>query len=150
MKKLKNILFILLVLLYVTGCGSTRKCLDVSEIQSILESSDFEVYDSTEQVGYAEKALYGIKGKVTANFVKGKKKYDIQGVFLDECKNVYSKTTSDYKNETNGGKNWTYLVVTDSTNYYFVGWIDDSYITITAPADQEKIMNKLVKDLGFK
>lgn len=150
MKKLKKVLIVLLMCICVSGCGSTKETLDPRDIQSILEEASFEIYDSTEQVGYAEKAFYGIKGQVTANFVKGEKKYDIQGVFLDECKNVYSKVTNDYKRVNDGGKNWTYLIVTDKDKYYFVGWVDDSYITIDAPADQEKLMNKLVKELGFK
>lgn len=150
MKKFKYILMSLMVMVLLCGCGGVKEAKEPSEIQNILESYSFDVYDTTDQVGYADKALYGIKGQVKANYVKGSKKYDIQGIFLDECKNVYNKVTSDYKKEDDGGDNWTYLIVTDTEKYFFVGWIDDTYIAIESPIDQEKIMNKLVKELGFK
>lgn len=149
MKKLKLIGVSLFVLLFLCACG-TKEAKTPSEIQSILESYKFEVYDSTEKVGYADTALYGIKGQVKANYVKGNKKYDIQGIFLDECKNIYGKVSAGYEKQDNGGDNWTNLTVTDDDNYYFVGWIEDSYIVIEAPKDQKKIMDSLVKDLGFK
>lgn len=149
MKKLKIVFMSLMVVCLLCGCGK-KDVKDPTEIQSILENSNFEVYDTTDQVGYADRALYGIKGQVKANYVKGNKKYDIQGIFLDECKNVYKKVTGDYSKEDNGGDNWTYLIVKDSEKYYFVGWIEDTYIVIESPADQEKIINKLVKELGFK
>ncbi len=148
--KFKYVIMSLLVVVLLCGCGGTKTSKDPSEIQSVLENANFDVYDTTDQVGYADRALYGVKGQVKANYVKGNKKYDIQGIFLDECKNIYNKVEADYKKEDNGGDNWTYLIVTDSENYYFVGWIEDSYIAIESPADQEKLMNKLVKELGFK
>lgn len=148
--KFKYVIMSLLVVVLLCGCGGTKTSKDPSEIQSILENANFDVYDTTDQVGYADTALYGVKGQVKANYVKGNKKYDIQGIFLDECKNIYNKVEADYKKEDNGGDNWTYLIVTDSEHYYFVGWIEDSYIAIESPADQEKLMNNLVKDLGFK
>lgn len=150
MKILKKLFLVLVVMCFLCGCGAPKVTKDPSEIQSVLEDAKFDVYDSTEQVGYASKALYGVKGEVKANYVKGDKKYDIQGIFLDECKNVYNRASTDYKKETDGGDNWTYLIVTDDTKYYFVGWIEDTYIVIESPIDQEHIINKLVKDLGFK
>lgn len=150
MKKIKYLIMSLAVIILLCGCGGTRNAKSASDIQSILEKYQFEVFDSTEQVGYADKALYGIKGQVKANYVKGNKKYDIQGIFLDECKNVYNKVLNDYEKEDKGGDNWTYLVVTDSEKYYFVGWVEDSYIAIESPADQTKLMNKMVNELGFK
>lgn len=148
--KFKYVIMSLLVVVLLCGCGGTKTSKDPSEIQSILESANFDVYDTTDQVGYADTALYGVKRQVKANYVKGNKKYDIQGIFLDECKNIYNKVEADYKKEDNGGDNWTYLIVTDSEHYYFVGWIEESYIVIESPVDQEKLMNNLVKDLGFK
>lgn len=150
MKKIKYLIMLLAVIILLCGCGGTRNAKSPSDIQSILEKYQFEVFDSTEQVGYADKALYGIKGQVKANYVKGNKKYDIQGIFLDECKNVYNKVLNDYEKEDKGGDNWTYLVVTDSEKYYFVGWVEDSYIAIESPADQTKLMNEMVNELGFK
>lgn len=148
--KFKYVIMSLLVVVLLCGCGGAKTSKDPSEIQSILENANFDVYDTTDQVGYADRALYGVKGQVKANYVKGNKKYDIQGIFLDECKNIYNKVEADYKKEDDGGDNWTYLIVVDSEYYYFVGWIEDSYIAIESPADQEKLMNKLVKELGFK
>ncbi|MCH5166738.1 MAG: hypothetical protein J1F35_02485 [Erysipelotrichales bacterium] len=149
MKKLKVSILILSILLLV-GCGSVKESVDPATLQSILRENKFEVYDATSQVGYATSALYATRGDIKVNFVKATKKYDVQGVFLDESRNIYSVVGADYKHESNGGKNWTYLVVTNETDYYFVGWIDDSYITVSAPIDQQKRMNNIVKELGYK
>lgn len=151
MKRFK-ILVILLTSILLVGCGKSSVKEDVNPVtfQKILEENKYTVLDTTEQIGYASRGLYGYKSDIKINYVQGNKKYDIQGVFLDECTNVYNEMGEDYKQQTDGGKNWSYLIVTTDTNYYFVGWINDSYITITAPAEQTKKLNKLVEELGYK
>lgn len=149
MKKFKIGILIISILLLV-GCSSTKEDVDPSTVQSILESKNYKVYDLTDTVSYASKALYASKLTAIINYVQGIKKYDIQGIFLDECTNVYNEVGSVYEKKTDGGDNWTYLIVTTEEDYYFVGWVNDSYITITASIDQEKTMNALAKELGFK
>ena len=149
MKLFKKLLLVLIVPLLLCGCAGTKESKDPSEIQSILEEAKFDVYDSTEQVGYASRALYGIKGEAKANYVKGDKKYDIQGIFLDECKNVYSVCGNDYKKDDNVGDNWTNLTVTNKETYYYVGWVGDSYITIVAPISYQSEMEAMIGKLGF-
>ena len=149
MKKFK-LCIIILMMIIVTGCNTTKENIDVVSFQNTLEENNFKVYDITDEYGYATRAIYASKGSATINYVEGKKKYDIQGIFLDECKNVYNTASADYKDKTDGGKNWTYLTVTDDDNYYFVGWVENSYITIKAPKDQETKMNNLAKELGYR
>lgn len=149
MKKFK-VIALLLVTILLVGCSSTKENIDPAKLQATLSDKKFDIYDTTSKVGYASNALYATKGKVKINFVKGSKRYDVQGIFLDECKNIYSVAGSDYTHETDGGKNWTYLIVYNDTDYYFVGWVNDSYISLSAPVDQMKKMNNLVKELGYK
>ncbi len=150
MKKFKYLFVILFITVFLCGCGTTKSVPEPRDVQKVLEEYKFDVFDTTEQVGYSESALYATKGQVKANYVKGSKKYDIQGIFLDECKNIYKKVTANYKKKDDGGKNWTNLTVTDDDKFYFVGWIEDSYIVIESPVDQEKLMKTMVKELGFK
>lgn len=148
MKKIKYVLLIVMVVL-LTGCNSSKDNPDASSIKSILEENNYTVTDATSSYDYSEVAYYTSKLSTKITFVKGNKKYDIQGIFLDECENVYLVAEDDYEKKINGGKNWTTLKVTDSTNYYFVGWIGDSYIKIESTISNEDKLDKLVSDLGF-
>lgn len=149
MKKLKCLLIILLLLVFVPGCAKEKELIDVTKVRSIMENYNINVTDITEKYGYATQAYYGYKDDIKINFVKGNKRYDIQGIFLDECKNVYSVCGNDYKKNTNVGDNWTNLTVTNKETYYYVGLVGDSYITIVAPISFQKDMESLVLELGF-
>lgn len=141
---------LIMSVLLLVGCSNAKEDIDPATVQSILESKNYKVYDLTGTVSYASKAIYASKLTAVINYVQGIKKYDVQGIFIDECTNVYSKAGSNYEKKTDGGENWTYLIVTTDEDYYFVGWVSDSYITITASIEQEKAMNALAKELGFK
>lgn len=149
MKRFKYLFLVLVLSFFITGCGSTSKNVDVTTVKSKMEDYNLTVTDTTDKYGYATQAYYGYKDDIKINFVKGEKRYDIQGIFLDECKNVYSVCGNDYKKSDDGGDNWTTLTVTNTTTYYFVGWVGDSYITITAPLSQQSKMENLIEDLGF-
>lgn len=150
MKKFKFLSIMLLIVFLLTGCGSTKKTIDDTIVQDVLEKYDYQVFDSSEKVGYAKSAYVGNKTSAKVNFVKGTKKYDIQGVFLDECKNVYTVAGTDYEHTTKGGKNWTYLEVVNEKTFYFVGWVDDAYITLNVPIEQKRKAQNMVKELGFR
>ena len=149
MKSIK-IGILLLVSILLVGCSTTKENIDPTNIINTLRDNKYEVFDTTEEVGYASTAYYAYKNEIKINFVKATKKYDVQGVFLDECRNIQSVAGGNYKQETDGGKNWTYLIVTNETDYYFVGWVNDSYISISAPIEYTKKINNLTLELGFK
>ncbi len=149
MKKIKYLFIVLFIISFAIGCGSTEKNVDVATVKSIMEEYNITVSDTTDKHGYAVQAYYGYKDDIKINFVKGEKRYDIQGIFLDECKNVYSVCGNDYKKDEDGGNNWTHLTVTNKDTYYFVGWVGDSYITIVAPIGQKSNMESLIEKLGF-
>lgn len=149
MKNIKYILIVLLLLVLVPGCAKEKELIDVTRVKSIMEEHNINVTDTTDKYGYATQAYYGYKDDIKINFVKGNKRYDIQGIFLDECKNVYSVCGNDYKKDDNVGDNWTNLTVTNKDTYYYVGWVSDSYITIVAPISFQGEMEELVSKLGF-
>lgn len=150
MEKIKYIICLLVLLVCISGCGSTKKeDIDSNVVLKTLTESKLNVTDVKDQVGYAEEAYYGVDGEIKVNYVKGNKKYDIQGIFLDECKNVYSVCGNDYKKKTDGGDNWTRLEITNKDTYYFVGWVNDAYIIITSPIEYKKDMQSIVNKTGF-
>lgn len=149
MKNLKHIFMILLLLVVVTGCAKEKELIDVTTVKSTMEEYKINVADTTNKHGYAVQAYYGYKDDIKINFVKGNKRYDIQGIFLDECKNVYSVCGNDYKKDDEVGDNWTNLTVTNKDTYYYVGWVGDAYITIVAPISYQNEMQEMVEKLGF-
>lgn len=149
MKKVKYLLIILLLLLFVPGCTKEKDPIDITKVRSVIEEYNITVVDTTDKYDYAAQAYYGYKDEIKINFVKGNKRYDIQGLFLDECKNIYSVCGNDYKKDDNVGDNWTNLTVTNKDKYYYAGWVGDSYITIVAPISSKSDMESLVQKLGF-
>lgn len=149
MKTLKYFFITLLLLGLASGCAKEKDLIDVTMVKSKMEEYNINVTDTTDKYGYAAQSYYGYKDDIKINFVKGNKRYDIQGIFLDECKNVYSVCGNDYQKDDNVGDNWSNLTVTNKDNYYYVGWVGDSYITIVAPISYQREMREMVEKLGF-
>lgn len=150
MRKFKYVICLLILVFCVSGCASSKKeDIDSSIVLKTMEEYKLDVTDIKNQVGYAIDAYYGVDGDIKINYIKGNKKYDIEGIFLDECKNVYSVCGNDYKKKTEGGENWTNLEVTNKDTYYFVGWVSDAYIIITSPIEYKSDMQDIVKKSGF-
>lgn len=148
MKKNKLIIISLLVV-FLTGCSTTKEATTKDEFTNVLTESKFTVYESTPDFEYASVALIASKDDAEIVFVEGKKRYDIEGIFIDECKNVYNVAGSEYDSNTHGGKNWTNLTVTNDTTYYFVGWIGNTYVYAESPIEDKEVMKDIIKKLGY-
>lgn len=148
MKKIK-ILVLCLLLICTSGCSSTKDAIDKDFFVNVLTENKYTVYEATDEFDYATVALIATKNDIKFTFVEGKKRYDIEGIFIDECKNAYSAAGSDYDSNTHGGKNWTNLTITNKTNYYFVGWIGNTYMFVEAPIEDKGKVVSIISELGY-
>lgn len=149
MKKSKVILLCLFTLL-VAGCDKAKTAVKPNEFVDIISSFKMNIQDKTEEVDYAD-ALYRIDSN-TYDFIyiDGKKKYDIEGLFVDQCKNVIDDVGSDtYKQDIGSGSNWAKLEITTEDNYYYVSWIGDTYIYVKGLIGDATTFRKIIKELGY-
>ena len=82
-------------------------------------------------------------------FFSLKKKYDVEGIFIDEYQNLFSEVGENYDKKLSSGKTWTSLMLKTDEKVYYISWISDSYIIIKAPKDKTIEVEKVIKTLGY-
>lgn len=148
MKKLSIIVLCLLSLLLV-GCSSNKESITGDEYVSKMGELGYTPSDVTDKFGYAT-AAYGIKTEtITVSFVSTEKNYDIEGIFLDECENVYKEAEEGYTKTIKGGSNWTSLKVTDDKNIYYVTYINHTLLYIKGDINSKARVNTIIEELGY-
>lgn len=146
--KLK-VLFVAVMIILVAGCAKDKEAITGSDFLEKAEEANYKMVDNTAAFDYAE-SVYSVSSKeFTMYFIDGKKSYDIKGLFLDECANIYKKMTDEYDKTTTGGDNWTTLEIKTDKKYYYVSWVKDTYLYIEAPLAKEKELEKFVDSLGY-
>ena len=68
--------------------------------------------------------------------LKEKKKYDVEGIFIDEYQNLFNEVGEKYDKKLSSGKTWKSLMLKTDEKIYYISWISDSYIIIKAPKNK--------------
>lgn len=149
MKKIKLLLVCTLVLL-ASGCSKTREAVSPEKFSNILTSHNYKLLDKTDTVDYAEAAYVVNSEAIEFAYINGKRKYDIEGLFIEECKNVLNDVGSkEYDKDLGSGDNYAYLKITTDEKFYYVSWIDDTYLYIKAPVGRQDDLEGVLKELGY-
>lgn len=149
MKRAK-ILILCLFTLMVAGCSDTKSAVKPEEFVKVIGEFKLDVQDQTDSVDYAD-AIYRVNSN-TYDFIyiDGKKKYDIEGLFVDQCKNVIDDIGNDtYKQDIGSGSNWAKLEITTEEAYYYVSWIGDTYIYIKGLVGDADNFRDMINKLGY-
>ena len=149
MKKIKVLMLILSVFLIV-GCGEENKVVFMPrEFLEISKNLGHSVEDYTSSFAYSDASYLISTNNFYVLYVKGKKKHDVEGLFLDECKNIYNTAQEGYKEKTGGSDNWLSLEVKDSKNYYYAVYVEDTYINIKTDIANEDKAKELIEKIGY-
>lgn len=149
MKRVRILLLGLLCVL-LTGCADTRKALSPDEFSETLKGLDYTVLDKTDTVDYADAAYYVNTDDFEFVYINGKRRYDIEGLFVEECKNMVSIIGSEeYEKDLHSGENYAYAKFTTKDNFYYVSWIDDTYIYIKASINEREDLEYIIEKLGY-
>lgn len=151
MKRTKLLILCLFTIL-VAGCSDTKTTVKPEEFTKVMSEYKLNIQDQTESVDYAD-AIYRVDSN-TYDFIyiDGKKKYDIEGLFVDQCKNVIDDIgtgTDTYKQDIGSGSNWAKLEITTEDTYYYVSWIGDTYIYIKGVVGDADYFREIIKKLGY-
>ena len=82
-------------------------------------------------------------------YVESKNVYDIEGVFLDECKNISGSLSEKGTYKSDSGKNWAKFVAEDMGDYYYVVLVDNTYIYIKGKPESKERIQKFVDAIGY-
>lgn len=150
--KFAKLLILCLFTLVLAGCSNTKSVVKPEDFVKVMNEMKLEIQDQTESVDYAD-AIYRVDSS-TYDFIyiDGKKKYDIEGLFVDQCKNVIDDIgtgTDTYKQDIGSGSNWAKLEITTEETYYYVSWIGDTYIYIKGLVGDADYFRKIIKELGY-
>ncbi len=148
MKSIKVVLLIVAVLL-ISGCSGKKEAIDKDTFTDIMKNQGMAVYDDSSSFDYVEAAYVASTADIKVVYIKGKKKTDIEGTYVDQCDNIYKRALEGYKDSKKSGSNWSTLKITDSENYYYISLIDDTYIYIEGSIDKENKINKIIDNLKY-
>lgn len=149
MKVVKILLSVFLMLSILTGCEDTKESITGAEFRDVIKEYELEVKNYTSTFSYADIAYKADTEEIYLFYLDGKKTYDVEGLFLDECENVYKEAGNDYKRKTRGGDDWLVLEVTSDEKYYYLSMINDTYIVAKSAADKKSLIEDIVDDLGY-
>lgn len=149
MKRAKILLLCFFTIL-TSGCDKTRSAIKPDAFQKVISEYKMNLVDKTKEIDYADVAYRIDAEAFDFVFIDGKKKYDIEGLFVDECKNVIDEIGSnEYEQKIGSGTNWAYLEITTEETFYYVSWISDTYLYIKAPINYSSEMKEIVGKLGY-
>ena len=164
-KLLLTILFIGAVLL--TGCSKNKSKVSIDEFYKKASSEEIQLHDYTSSYGYAKKAYETESKEYDVLFAEGNNKTDIHGIFFDEARNIYRKlgidsnttteepiageltTTAAYKKNINGGSGWETLEIITQDKYYYLAYVDDTYLYMEGNIDQKDKLIKLKDSINY-
>ena len=147
MKKVK-IVAILLFSFLLVGCGS-KSSITGDTFSSKMAEMNYSIKDVLSNYDYAVSAYNAYKDEVSVFFLKGKKKYDVEGIFIDEYQNLFNEIGENYDKKISSGKTWTSLMLKTDEKVYYISWIGDSYILIKALKDNTTEVEKVIKTLDY-
>lgn len=144
-----KVLIVLFMMILTVGCSKDKTAITGSDFYDKAVEAEYKVVDNTYQFDYADYVYSITKSDLKMYFVDGKKSYDIKGLFLDECTNIYKNVTDEYDKSTSGGENWTTLEIKNDEKYYYVSWIKDTYLYVEAPRSNEKELKSFIDSIGY-
>lgn len=147
MRKIKFAIILLFSFILV-GCGS-KNSITGDTFASKMTEMNYSIKDVLSNYDYAASAYNAYKNEVSVFFLKGKKKYDVEGIFIDEYQNLFSEVGEKYDKRLSSGKTWKSLMLKTEEKVYYISWISDSYIIIKAPKDKTIEVEKVIKTLGY-
>ena len=149
MRRIK-VIILCLFMMFVAGCDKTKTAVKPDDFVKTIGEFKIDLQDKTDEVDYAD-AIYRLNSD-TYDFIyiDGKKKYDIEGLFVDQCKNVIDDIGGNtYKQDVGSGSNWAKLEITTEENYYYVSWIGDTYIYVKGNIADAEVFRKIIEKLGY-
>ena len=147
MRKIKFAIILLFSFILV-GCGS-KNSITGDTFASKMTEMNYSIKDVLSNYDYAASAYNAYKDEVSVFFLKGKKKYDVEGIFIDEYQNLFNEVGEKYDKKLSSGKTWKSLMLKAEEKVYYISWISDSYIIIKAPKDKTTEVEKVIKTLGY-
>ena len=166
MKRYKLLTLLIISVLIITGCATKKSTKSVSEFREIAKNLNMTTY-SPEEYGYAEDASTIITNDYSILFYKIKRGFDINGMYIDEVKNVYSAagikdtttnqeativaelTTKPIEKNISKGKNWSSVEVITDSKYYYVIMVDDTLLKITSNLDKKDEVKKVIDAMKY-
>ena len=147
MKRFLN-LFVLILLVVILSACTKKKALSTKEISDKLSNNGFIITDVTNQMEDSN-----INYVASANNGKFQIEYYVF-VDVDNAKKAYESNKASFENNKTKGKEKeaeTYQKYTQelSDTYNLIARIDNTLIYSSVNIEYKKVLNKVIKDLGY-
>ena len=165
MKRYSLLTILIVCVLIITGCNKTKTKVSIDEFYKQASKLDIHMKDYSQSYGYANKAYQTESDEYKILFVDGKNKQDIHGIFFDEVKNIYAKaglkntttedpeagvlTTSPVDRKVDGGSGWESLELTKDDKYYYIIYVDNTYLYMEGNMDNKDLLIKLKDSIKY-
>lgn len=145
---MKKKMFLLLIsVMLLTGCG-VGDPITGEDFSKFARKNDYVIKDHTTNFAYADTA-YLINDEIYIFFLDGKKKYDVEGLFLDECKNAYQEAGDDYSKKTRGGDDWLVLELNTDDKFFYLSMIEDTFVIVKSTQEKKSLAKDMIDELGY-
>ena len=151
MKKVSIILCAALILtLLFSACTMTKTPITTQEFTSKAKSLGFDVYDATEQMGgqtVASLVAISVAGNFQVEFHVLSDQAEASGAFSDNKINLDAIDSGSSVSAS--GNNWAYLGKTAGGAYYYISYIEDTFVYVRTAQENKQAVNNLMKKLGY-
>lgn len=146
MKTNKLLTILLIGILFLCGCSKSKKSVTSDQFLLTCETLNIGYEDVSESYGFAKEAYQLKEDDYNILFIEGKTINDMSGMFYDDLSNIYKTTidenNNDVKNSIKSGKNWKSIETTINDKYYYLIYVDNTYLYVSASnKDVEAVMN---------
>ena len=155
-RKIKTLILAIVCLfgmLFVTGCGN-KKSLNVTEFKSKMEGLGYSVVDVSEQYSnysYVKSVTVAINSEKTVqlDFMDVENTEYAKQLFLSNKSMVESKKSSLSTESSVSIANYEKFILTTNGTYNVVSRIDNTIIYLSVSSDNQKVVDNVLKELGY-
>lgn len=150
-KKRYPLAAVLALVLFCSGCGSSKTPITVQEFTDKTEESGFVLVDAADQFeeGSVESVLLAVGENYQLEFYVLPSTDQASSAFSQNRETFESAAGSVSSHKSVSLGNYSYFYQTTSENFYLVSVIDSTMIYCVAPKDYADEIKTLVKELGY-
>jgi hypothetical protein len=150
MKKIRILCFVFALTLAFSACSFTKTAITTREFSSKAESLGFVVEDATDQMGgqtIASIVAIDSTASFQIEFHQVETRSQASGAFSENSSN-FDRVASGTTVSANGA-NWASYAKTAGGTYYYVSYIDNTFVYVRTAEENKQAIKDFIKAIGY-